>query len=306
MCNGTTHSPVHDKLVNSGMNRVNFSKIAARYEEHSLVQRSAADMLLKILDIKKRDCVLDLGCGVGNMAREIRKMTEGRVVGIDCSEGMIKEAVEKSMGLDITFETKGVEELEDLEYAGCFDAIFCNSTFQWFRDPEKAVENCYALLRDGGRIGVQAPARRVYSPNFIEAIEKVKHDPEVGAIFAHFKEPWFFLETADEYRDLFEKCEFDVVLSEIECVGTEHTPEEVFNIFASGAAAGYLNQDFYDVGFGADYVSSFEKIVNDSFVGQADDRGRVLLRFNRIFLVALKSAKKIYHSGVNDHSEEQR
>ena len=71
---------------------------------------------------------------------------------------------------------------------------------------------------------MQAPARRVYSPNFIEAIEEVKHDPEVGEIFAHFKKPWFFLETADEYRDLFEKCGFDVVLSEIECVRTEHAP----------------------------------------------------------------------------------
>ncbi|HIE31701.1 MAG TPA: class I SAM-dependent methyltransferase [Methanosarcinales archaeon] len=264
---------------------MDFSRISTSYKDHSLVQRSAADLLLNLLEIGESDDVLDLGCGVGNLTEKIRKMTGGRVVGIDPSEGMIREAVERNRGLDITFEIKGVEELD---YEDSFDVIFCNSVFQWFRDPQNAIKNCYASLREGGRIGVQAPAKSVYSPNFIEAIERVKEDPETEVIFAHFEEPWFFLETAEEYRNLFENCGFRVVLSEIESVKTEHTPEEVFNIFSSGAAAGYLNQDFYDVEIGADYVKSFERVVNDAFLRQADGRGVVTLIFNRIFLVAVK------------------
>jgi trans-aconitate methyltransferase len=267
------------------MGRIDFSKIAARYEDYSLVQRSAADMLLDLLEIGEDDDVLDLGCGVGNLTGKIRKMTRGRVVGIDPSEGMIRAAVEKNRGLDITFETKGAE---DMGYVDSFDVIFCNSVFQWFRDPRKAIENCYATLREGGRIGVQAPAKKVYSPNFIDAIERVKEDPETEGIFVHFKEPWFFLETADEYREMFENCGLRVVLSRIDNVQTEHTHEEVFNIFSSGAAAGYLNQDFYDAWIGADYVKSFERIVKDAFLRQADRHGKVLLIFNRIFLVAIK------------------
>jgi len=40
---------------------------------------------------------------------------------------MIKEAIEKSRGLDIAFEVKSVEELN---YRDCFNVIFCNSSTQ--------------------------------------------------------------------------------------------------------------------------------------------------------------------------------
>lgn len=267
------------------MSRVDFSKIATKYEDYSLVQKSAGEVLLKLLEIGDNDDVLDLGCGVGNLTREIRAITKGKVVGIDPSEGMIREAIEKSKGLGIIFEVKGAEEIM---YKSCFDIIFCNSAFQWFKDPQKAVKNCYAALRESGRIGIQAPAKKVYSPNFIEAVEKVKEDPRTKEIFAHFKEPWFFLETADEYRELFEKCGFRMVLSKIESVRTKHTPKEVFSIFLSGAIAGYLNQDFYDVKIDEDYRDTFKEIVKDAFVQQANNQGEVTLVFNRIFLVASK------------------
>ena len=267
------------------MSRIDFSKIAANYEDYSLVQKSAADTLLKLLEIGNGDDVLDLGCGAGNLTGKIRKITDGKVTGIDPSEGMIREAIEKNRGFDITFEIRSAEEMDYKDY---FDVIFCNSVFQWFSDSQKVVENCYTALHKGGRIGVQAPAKKVYSPNFIEAIEKVKEDPGTKDIFTHFKEPWFFLETAGEYCELFEKYGFTVVLSKIENIRTKHTHEEVFNIFSSGAAAGYLNQDYYDVGIEAGYIDSFKEIVRDAFVQQANDHGEMELRFNRIFLVAIK------------------
>lgn len=267
------------------MSRVDFSKIATKYEEYSSVQKSAAEVLLKLLEIRNTDDLLDLGCGVGNLTRRIREITKGKIVGIDPSEGMIKEAIEKSRGLDITFEVKSIEEME---YNSCFDVIFCNSSLQWFREPRKAVKNCHMALRKGGRIGIQAPAKRVYSPNFIDAVEKVKRDPRTKDIFAHFNEPWFFLEKEDEYKDLLEKIGFNVLFSKIESIKTKHTPEEVFNIFSSGAIAGYLNQDFYDVKIDEDYMDTFKKIVKDAFVQQANEQGEVELIFNRIFLVAIK------------------
>ncbi len=96
------------------------------------------------------------------------------------------------------------------------------------------------------------------------------------------------LEKQDEYTNLLEKIGFKVVFSKIESIKTKHTPEEIFDIFSSGAIAGYLNQDFYDVKIDEDYMDTFKKIVKDTFVQQANEQGEVELIFNRVFLVAIK------------------
>lgn len=141
------------------MNMIYFSKIAANYEEYSLVQKSAADTLIKLLEIGNGDDVLDLGCGAGNLTGKIREITDGKVVAIDPSERMIREAIEKNRDFNITFEIRSAEEMD---YKDCFDVIFCNSVLQWFKDPQKAFENCYTALHKGGRIGVQAPAKTYF------------------------------------------------------------------------------------------------------------------------------------------------
>jgi len=83
------------------MSKIDFSKIATEYEECATVQKSASEILLKLLRIGDNDDVLDLGCGIGHLTKKIRSLTNEKVVGVDPSEGMIKEAVEKSKGLDI-------------------------------------------------------------------------------------------------------------------------------------------------------------------------------------------------------------
>ncbi len=264
---------------------MDFSKISADYEKYATIQKSASYVLLNLLKIKNEEDVLDLGCGTGHITRVIRKMTKGIVVGIDPSQGMIKEAIAKSRGMEIVYEVKSAEEMD---YYEDFDVIFCNSTLQWFNDPEKALRNCYKALKKGGRIGVQAPAKRVYSPNFIKAISKVREDERTKYIFNHFKEPWFFLETEDEYVRFFEKVGFKVTFSKLETVTTYHTPEEVFKIFLSGAVVGYMNQRYYDVEITEGYISAFKEIVRKSFEEQADEDGIVELKFNRIFLIALR------------------
>ena len=264
---------------------MDFSKISAEYEKYATIQKFASYVLLNLLKIKNGEDVLDLGCGTGHVTRIIRNMTKSKVVGIDPSEGMIKEAIAKSRGMEIVYEVKSAEEMD---YYEDFDVIFCNSTLQWFNDPEKALRNCYKALRKGGRMGVQAPAKRVYSPNFIKAISGVREDKRTKYIFNHFKEPWFFLETEDEYVRFFEKVGFRVTFSKLETVTTYHTPDEIFKIFLSGAVVGYLNQRYYDVEITEGYISAFKEIVRKSFEEQADEDGVVELKFNRIFLLAFK------------------
>ena len=267
------------------MRTTDFTEISARYERDSLIQKSAADRLISLLDIRRDDDVLDLGCGTGSLTRKIRTLTEGRVTGIDPSEGMIQEAASNRGGLDIAFD---VETAENIDYCDAFTVIFCNSAFQWFNDPVKALKNCYQVLRTGGRMGIQAPAKKAYCPNFLAAIDAVAGDPRTAMTFAGFRPPWLFLDIADEYAVMFKQAGFRVPFAKIETVSSMHSPDEVMTIFESGAAAGYLNQDYYSTQIDEAYVKAFREIVRVSFEQQANTQGKVELMFNRIYLVAIK------------------
>ncbi len=89
-----------------------FTNIAARYEQDSLIQKSAAEKLIGLLDIKRNEDVLDLGCGTGALTRKIRPMTDGNVVGVDPSVGMIHEAESERQSMDIIYDVKSAEELD--------------------------------------------------------------------------------------------------------------------------------------------------------------------------------------------------
>ncbi|MFA7061084.1 MAG: hypothetical protein WC156_09720 [Pedobacter sp.] len=82
---------------------------------------------------------------------------------------------------------------------------------------------------------------------------------------------------------------FKVPFARIEKLETIHTAEEIMTIFESGAAAGYLNQAFYETRIDEKYCENFRNIVKESFASQVSERGMVDLVFKRIYLVAVKA-----------------
>ncbi len=268
------------------MSEVNFNSKAFTYANNSLVQKSASEILLNLLSIQPGEDVLDLGCGPGHITKKIAQITEGTVMGIDISQSMIEQAVSSSQGLpNLTYY---VMDAENFELPVNFNIIVCNSTFQWFQKPEQALTCCFNALKQGGRIGVQAPATQLYSPNFVSAIEKVRTHPDTKEIFKEFKSPWFFLESKEEYEQLFRNCGFDVVYSELRDESNIFSVEEAYRIYQSGAENGYLNQSFYTVTLTDDYINSFRELVKEAFKEQADNSGVIDLKFKRIYLTAKK------------------
>jgi ubiquinone/menaquinone biosynthesis C-methylase UbiE len=263
----------------------NFTEIAKRYRETSIVQSSAADVLFSLLNIQNGESVLDLGCGTGNLTKKIRSLTDAPITGIDPSDGMIRECIEKYGADGIRFTRM---DAHDMDFDAEFDVIFCNSAFQWFRDPSKAASNMHRALRPGGRMGIQSPAKHEYCPQFIDAVRRVKQNPATGEVFARWSTPWFYRDTAKEYSDLFTAQGFHVEFAEIQSLESSHTPEKAYDIFASGAIAGYLNRDYYAGGYDDSYADEFRRIVRESFFELAGSDGQVRLVFNRIYLVGVK------------------
>ncbi len=264
--------------------KINFSEIADRYENTSVIQKSASELLFELLDIKEDEDVLDAGCGSGGLTAKIRRLTKGKITGIDPSSGMI-ETAKKEYGYDIDFIA---ESADNLSFEDKYNVIFCNSAFQWFKKPEEPLKRFYRALKTGGRIGIQAPATKMFCPNFIRAIDAVKSDSRTGDIFKQHNDPWFYLESSEEYKNLFEKYGFKVPYAEIKQFQTKHSPDEIYQIFSSGAIAGYLNQEYYGVRINQEYIDAFKSVVKEDFIRQAESPGIVKLIFNRIYLLAVK------------------
>jgi ubiquinone/menaquinone biosynthesis C-methylase UbiE len=267
------------------MTRIDFTEISRRYEQESVAQRAAAEVLLELLQIGPKEDVLDLGCATGHLARRIASITSGRVTGLDPSPGMIAQARANIVDQRVSFHVAGAE---NLQASGEFDAIFCNSAFQWFRDPAKALEACRRALRAGGRMAIQAPARQDYCPVFLQGVDEVARHPATAGTFAKFRSPWFFLENAEAYSDVFQRAGFLVPFARMEHPRTRCSPEQVLKVFESGAAAAYLNPDCYEVPFPQGYVQSFRQVLAGAFDAQADADGKVELVIHRVYLLAVK------------------
>ena len=69
-----------------------FSEIAHSYSQLSSLQQSADQVLIKKLKIREDEDILDLGCGLGQLTAEIRKITKGSIFGVDPAVDMIQKA----------------------------------------------------------------------------------------------------------------------------------------------------------------------------------------------------------------------
>ncbi|KJR96236.1 MAG: methyltransferase type 11 [Peptococcaceae bacterium BRH_c4a] len=110
----------------------------------SFVSRLGLDVV-RLLDPRPGERILDLGCGTGDLANEI--VMEGAVpLGIDAAPSMIEKARVKYP--DIAFE---VGDGLTFRTAEQFDAVFSNAALHWMKPASSVVETIWLALRPGGR-----------------------------------------------------------------------------------------------------------------------------------------------------------
>ena len=260
---------------------MSFEEIAARYGRDSRAQRSAAEPLLALAAIGPADDVLDVGCGTGALLPRLRAATRGRVAAVDPSPRMIDEARRGA--------PPGVElarlAAEERPYQAEFDVVLSNSALQWFRDAPGALARFRAALRAGGRAAIQAPATSRYAPEFVDAMEDVARDPTTRDVFATWRSPWFWLESAEAYAELVARAGFAVRHARIETLASRETLDGAMAIFGSGAEAGYLGP-YYPAPPPAGYDTRVRELVRAHLARRASPDGTLEVGFRRVFLVA--------------------
>ncbi len=135
------------------------SRLCERVFGGDLCQEGQTDMdslnhLLKLLDLKSEESVLDLGCGAGVISEYLSDQTGAQVTGIDYAAPAIAEATERT--LDKKFRLNFIHSdfsNMDLE-PNSYDAVIAIDTLYWDDALEKTLSMLAVALRPGGRMGI--------------------------------------------------------------------------------------------------------------------------------------------------------
>jgi ubiquinone/menaquinone biosynthesis C-methylase UbiE len=107
---------------------------------------------LRYLPIAPSDCVLDVGCGSGSMARLIaRSFPRAKVIGVDVREQYLDFAEERAReeGLrNVTFRRGDVFELPFAD--ATFDVVWAKYLLQWLKEPKTALAELKRVTKPGG------------------------------------------------------------------------------------------------------------------------------------------------------------
>lgn len=158
---------------------------------HGFVSRFG-EALIELVAPQPGERILDVGCGTGDLARQLAERG-AHVVGLDHSPEMIAEA--RARYPDLTFI------LGDATRFACaepFDAVFSNAALHWIRPPEDAVRCIAAALKPGGRFVAEFGGKG----NVAGIADGIRHARY--ALTGEDHPPTWFFPSIGEYASLLE------------------------------------------------------------------------------------------------------
>jgi trans-aconitate 2-methyltransferase len=109
--------------------------------------------LLALVEVRPYLNVVDLGCGTGELTRELANALPGsQVTGLDSSAQMLEKAA------SYTSASLRFEQGDQAQLTGDWDLIFSNAALQWSENHAELIPRLYQRLKPGGQIAVQAPS----------------------------------------------------------------------------------------------------------------------------------------------------
>jgi trans-aconitate 2-methyltransferase len=167
-------------------------------ESMSFVSRFGED-IVKWLDPKAGEKIVDFGCGTGDLAAQIASHGS-TVIGVDISPEMVERARAKYPR--ITFQcSDGMRWKSEQAY----DAVFSNAALHWMKEPESAINSMTSALRPGGRMIAEFGGYR----NVATIVSAVKETLKGYGREDAFVMPWYF-PTIGEYSMLLQRYGMEV------------------------------------------------------------------------------------------------
>ncbi|MBD2432689.1 MULTISPECIES: class I SAM-dependent methyltransferase [Fischerella] len=153
---------------------INFFNSRTSYDNDYTIRRTLP--LLELVHLQKGQKLLDIATGTGIIAIAAAQIvgSEGKVIGVDFSSEMLKQAQQKIEELGL----QNIELIEaDAEYIDfkdeSFDVILCSTAIVYFTDILAALRKWYRFLKQGGIVGFSSCSQEsCEAPLIIEVCAK--------------------------------------------------------------------------------------------------------------------------------------
>jgi trans-aconitate 2-methyltransferase len=154
--------------------------------------------LLALVEKRPNLQVVDLGCGTGELTRQLSdSLPKSTVTGLDSSAQMLEKAA-AFVSPNLHFEHGDQAQL-----TGEWDLIFSNAALQWTEKHAELIPRLYRQLAPGGQIAVQVPSNHNHISHQIYR-ETASEEP-FRSILNGFQRYAPVL-SIDEYAQLFFDC----------------------------------------------------------------------------------------------------
>ncbi len=167
------------------------------YDKSQAFVSEYGNELISFIPLNKQQCILDLGCGTGDLTQKLSEISSC-IIGIDASKEMIQAAKKKYPHLN--FE---VMDACHLQWKNQFDVVFSNAVFHWIADQERLLKGIYVALKNNGKLVCEFGA----SGN-IAQIEKA-YGLVLESSSKEYINPFYF-PTVEEYSALLQTAGFKI------------------------------------------------------------------------------------------------
>jgi ubiquinone/menaquinone biosynthesis C-methylase UbiE len=133
--------------------RVNWGpEIEEQFERQASWTLFFRNQIYRKIGLTKAKKILEIGCGMGIITRELRSRTSAKITAIDIDEKMIEVA--KQRVEDVEFLVEDVENL--LLKDNKFDIVLFQYLLLWLKNPTKAMNEIYRVCKKQGYVAALA------------------------------------------------------------------------------------------------------------------------------------------------------
>ncbi len=137
-----------------------------QYEKFKSERQQPFHDLVALIEKRPRMRIVDLGCGTGELTRELHATLDAReTLGIDDSETMLLKA--GSFGGEMLHFAKN--SIEAFVTDEPYDLVFSNAALHWVPDHERLLVRLTNFLATDGQIAIQMPANDDHPSHSIAA-----------------------------------------------------------------------------------------------------------------------------------------